>query len=32
MPAVAQVMGDSMGQGGPPPEPDEYEPLDLQGP
>jgi hypothetical protein len=30
MPAVGQVMGDRMAQGGPPPEPDEYEPLDLQ--
>jgi uncharacterized protein YeaC (DUF1315 family) len=31
MPAVMQVMGDRMAQGGgPPPEPDQYEPLDLQ--
>lgn len=32
MPAVMQVMGDRMGQGGPPPEPQQYEPLDLQKP
>jgi hypothetical protein len=32
MPAVMQVMGDQMAQGGPPPEPEQYEPLDLQGP
>jgi hypothetical protein len=32
MPAVMQVMGDRMAQGGPPPEPDQYEPLDLQTP
>ena len=30
MPAIMQVMGDRMAQGGPPPEPDQYEPLDLQ--
>jgi hypothetical protein len=29
-PAIMQVMGDRMGQGGPPLEPDQYEPLDLQ--
>ena len=32
MPAIMQVMGDRMAQGGPPPEPDQYEPLDLQTP
>jgi hypothetical protein len=31
MPAVMQVMGDR-GQGGPPPEPDQYDPLDLNAP
>ena len=30
MPAVMQVMGDRMAQAGPPMEPVEYEPLDLQ--
>ena len=30
MPAIMEVMGDRMAQGGPPPEPDQYEPLDLQ--
>jgi hypothetical protein len=30
MPAVGQVMGDLMAQGGPPREPDQYDPLDLQ--
>jgi hypothetical protein len=32
MPAIMQVMGDRMAQGGPPPEPDQYEPLDLRTP
>jgi hypothetical protein len=30
MPAIMEVMGDRMAQSGPPPEPDQYEPLDLQ--
>ncbi|HEY8792678.1 MAG TPA: hypothetical protein VIL96_07340 [Gaiellaceae bacterium] len=32
MPAIMEVMGEAMAQGGPPPEPDEYEPLDLRTP
>jgi hypothetical protein len=30
MPTIMEVMGDRMAEGGPPPEPGQYEPLDLQ--